>query len=146
MFRRLQACVWLGVLLLLAGCANMTTTRSPEADLTKIKTIYVQKLQGEEANIDKLLVERLTAMGYQASSGLPEKPAQPTDATMTYVDNWMWDITMYMIRLTVHLRDGSSGAIIATTESYRPSLQRKSPEAMVEEVLNDLFGKPKPKP
>jgi hypothetical protein len=146
MFRRLLIYAWLSLFGLLAGCANMTTTRSPEADLTKIKTIYVQKLQGEEADIDKLIVARLTAMGYQASSGLPEKPSQPTDATMTYVDNWMWDITMYMIRLTVHLRDGSSGAIIASTESYRPSLQRKSPEAMVEEVLNDLFGLPKPKP
>ena len=61
------------------------------------------------------------------------------DGVVTYQDRWMWDITMYMIRLNVQVRDGKSGAILANAEAMRPSLQRKSPEGMVEEVLGALF-------
>lgn len=143
MIRSLPRITLLAMVALLAACASMKTTKAPDADLSKIKTIYVQKLQGEEADIDKLIVKRLTTMGYLATTGTADAPPQPVDAVITYVDRWMWDITMYMIRLTVQVRDGPSGAILASSESYRPSLERKSPEAMVEEVLNELFGKPK---
>ena len=44
-------------------------------------------------------------------------------------------------RLSVQIRDGSSGAILASGESMRPSLQRKSPAGMVEEVLTEIWKK-----
>jgi len=126
-------------LVFLSACASLNTTKAPDADLSKINTIYVQKLTGEEADIDKLLVSRLNEMGYQATTGKEETPPAQVDAIVTYVDRWMWDLTMYMIRLTVQIRDGSSRAILASAESYRPSLQRKSPEFMVKEVLEKIF-------
>jgi hypothetical protein len=61
------------------------------------------------------------------------------DAVVTYQDRWMWDITMYMIKLDIQVHDGKSGAILANGEAMRPSLQRKSPEGMVEEVVGVIF-------
>jgi hypothetical protein len=133
----------LSVAALIVGCANLNSSRAPGADLSKIKTIYVQKLAGEDWGADKLIVTALETRGYQASSGISATPPTPVDATLTYEDKWMWDMTMYMIRLTIQIRDPSSGAIIASAESYRPSLERKSPEFMVNEVLDAIFGKPK---
>ncbi|MGH8275633.1 MAG: hypothetical protein ACRETH_02950, partial [Steroidobacteraceae bacterium] len=72
-------------------------------------------------------------------SGDAATPPTPVDAIVTYQDRWMWDITMYMLKLDVQVRDGRSGAILATGEVMRPSLQRKSPEDMVEEVLGVIF-------
>ena len=46
---------------------------------------------------------------------------------------------MYMIKLDIQIRDGTSGAILAKGEVMRPSLQRKSPEGMVEETLGVIF-------
>jgi len=67
------------------------------------------------------------------------QPAERVDAVVTYQDRWMWDITMYMLKLDVQVHDGNSGAVIASAQAVRPSLQRKSPEGMVQEVLGEIF-------
>lgn len=123
----------------LSGCASMQATKAPGTDLAKLKTFYVARLPADERGIEKLISTRLGTMGYQASSGAEPASATPVDAIVTYQDRWMWDLTMYMIKLSVQVRDGQSGAILANGESMRPSLQRKSPEGMVEEVLTEIF-------
>lgn len=123
----------------LTGCASMQATKAPGTDLSKLKTFYVAKLAADERGIEKLISARLDTMGYQASFGAASVSATPVDAIVTYQDRWMWDLTMYMIKLSVQVRDGQSGAILANGESTRPSLQRKSPEGMVEEVLTEIF-------
>jgi hypothetical protein len=46
-----------------------------------------------------------------------------------------------MIRLNIQVRDGKTRAILASSESYRPSLQRRSKENMVAETLDAIFKK-----
>ncbi len=125
--------------LLLGACATNNAVKAPDVDLSKLKTFYVVRLPADERGIEKLIAARLTAMGYQGSSGDAAKPAEPADAIVTYQDRWMWDITMYMIKLDIQIRDGKSGAVLAKGEVMRPSLQRKSPEGMVEETLGVIF-------
>jgi hypothetical protein len=61
------------------------------------------------------------------------------DAIVTYVDKWFWDITMYMLELTITLRDPKTDFPLATGNSYHTSMTRKSPEGMVDEVLTNIF-------
>ncbi len=69
------------------------------------------------------------------------KPDQvDTDAVVTYQDKWMWDITMYMLELTIEVHDPRTDYIVATGVSYRTSLARTSPEEMVEEVIGEIFS------
>jgi hypothetical protein len=126
---------------LLTGCANLQSARSPGTDLSGLHTMYVVKSPPDDRGIEKLISDRLNIMGYQSSYGSSDTSPQPVDAVITYEDKWWWDITMYMIELRVQLRDGSSRSILASAQSYRPSLQRKSPEGMVEEVTNELLRK-----
>ena len=126
-------------ILMLSACATNNATRAPDANLSKLKTFYVVRVPEDERGIEKLIAARLTAMGYQSASGDAPKPAAPVDGIVTYQDRWMWDITMYMIKLDIQIRDGTSGAILAKGEVMRPSLQRKSPEGMVEETLGVIF-------
>lgn len=132
---------FLAICSLIAGCASMHSTRAPDTDLSTLHTFYVQKLPADDNNIDKLISDRLNAMGYKSSYGAGENPPTEVDAIVTYEDKWMWDITMYLIRLTVQVREPKSRNILASAESYRPSLERKSPEEMVTEVLNEIFKK-----
>jgi hypothetical protein len=44
-----------------------------------------------------------------------------------------------MIKLDIQVHDGATGAVLANGEVVRPSLQRKSPEGMVEETLGVVF-------
>jgi uncharacterized protein YceK len=143
MTHRLDIAVLLSVVALVAGCASVHSSQAPEAALSNVRTIYVQKLSGEDWGADKLIVTALETRGYKASSGLSPTPPDPVDATLTYEDKWWWDMSPYLIRLKVQMRDPSNGAILARAESYRPSLERKSPEFMINEVLDQIFGKQK---
>jgi hypothetical protein len=125
--------------LALAACATTNSARAPDADLHRLKTFYVARLSADERGIEKLIASRLTVMGYQCTSGDAPTPASPVDAIVTYQDRWMWDITMYMIKLDIQIHDGATGAVLANGEVVRPSLQRKSPEGMVEETLGVVF-------
>lgn len=126
-------------LLLLAACATETSSRAPDAHLSRLKTFYVARLPADHRGIQKLISARLRQLGYQSTWGDARTPASPVDAIVTYQDRWMWDITMYMIRLDVQVRDSKTGAILAYGEVMRPSLQRKSPEGMVEQTLGEIF-------
>jgi hypothetical protein len=125
----------------LAACATMQASKAPSADLSTIKTVYVQKLEGDKFNVYQVITDQLNAKGFNATTGTSADPPEPVDAIVTYVDRWMWDITMYMIRLNIQVRDGKTHAILASGESYRPSLQRRSKEDMVAETLDAIFKK-----
>lgn len=126
-----------------AGCATQNVSHAPGAEVGTIKSFYVQKLAADQRGIDQLFVKQLGGWGYTATAGVEEKPSVPVDAILTYQDRWMWDITMYMLRLNVQIRDGQTGAIIASAESYRPSLERIDPPEMVKEVLQAALKRPK---
>lgn len=91
----------------------------------------------------KIIAAKLTNMGFEASSGTDSTPAKPVQAIVMYQDKWMWDLTMYMLELNIDFRDPETNYKFATGRSYRTSLARKSPEEMVEEVLNNMFNNSK---
>jgi hypothetical protein len=125
--------------LLLGGCATLESAKAPDANVKGLKSFYVTRVPEDERGIEKIIATRLSTMGYLATSGDAPQPTERVDAVVTYQDRWMWDITMYMIKLDVQLHDGNSGAVIARAQAVRPSLQRKSPEGMVQEVLGEIF-------
>lgn len=127
------------IALLLSACATLDSAKAPDANLKSLKSFYVTRAPEDERGVEKLIAARLSEMGYTASSGDAPTAAGPVDAIVTYQDHWMWDITMYMIKLDVQIHDGGSGAILARGAAQRPSLQRKSPEGMVQEVLTEIF-------
>ena len=90
---------------LTTGCAVNRATASVDAGakLDPLKTFHVKRLEKDERGIDKLIAENLRTRGYQVTTG-QQVPAE-VDATVTYVDKWMWDITMYMIELTINFRE-----------------------------------------
>lgn len=127
------------------GCAvNRTSaTVNPDLDLNKVKRFYVVKNDTDSRGTDKLIADRLTKLGYTATNG-PQQPAPyNADVVVTYTDKWMWDITMYMLELSINFRTPDTGFPLATGNSLHTSLTRKSPEEMVEEVLTSMFDKAK---
>ena len=132
----------LGGLLFVSGCSNhATATLSPGADLSKVKTFYVVHQPKDTHSIHFLISDKLVMEGYSATSG-PELPqsSYKVDAIVTYVDRWMWDITLYLLELTVTFRDATNGFPLAVGNSYHTSLTRKSPEEMVDEVLTNILN------
>jgi hypothetical protein len=136
---RLVTLLLLAAALLFGGCASMSSNTAPGADLSKIKKIYVVHLAPDGRAINRVIADQLNLMGYHATTGEANAVPADIDATLTYQDKWMWDITMYMIELNVQLREPKTEIALATAKSYRPSLQRKTPAGMAEEVPSQLF-------
>jgi hypothetical protein len=132
----------LGALVFISGCSNRATaTLSPGADLSKLKTFYVVHQPKDTHSLHNLISDKLVKEGYSATAG-PELPqsSYKVDSIVTYVDRWMWDITLYLLELTVTFRDATNGFPLAVGNSYHTSLTRKSPEEMVDEVLTNILN------
>lgn len=131
------------VILLQSGCAvnRSTATIDPTADLTSIQSMYVNKFAPDERGINQLIAEKLKTKGYIVNTG-NDTPTD-VDVVVTYKDKWMWDITMYMLELTITLRDPKTDFPLATGNSMHTSLARKSPEEMVDEVIENILKKVK---
>jgi hypothetical protein len=139
MLRFLMALFVAMTLVASGGCAvnRATASADPALRWNTIKSLHVKQLQGEDGSTKTLIVQRLRAEGFDVTAD-PEAPARP-DAYVTYVDKWMWDITMYMLELTITLREPTSDALLATGNSYHTSLSRKSPKEMVDEVVTNIL-------
>lgn len=135
-----MALFMLGVLAMNSGCANRATASlTPGADLSKIKSFYL--VPGAEDKDNYLIIkDNLEKRGYTVTTGPERLPPYQADAVVTYVDKWMWDITMYMLELTITFRDPTNNTPLAVGNSLHSSLTRKSAEEMVDEVLTNIFN------
>jgi hypothetical protein len=129
------------ILLMVSGCAvnRATASLTPGTDLNKINSIYVLKSLEDERDINQLIKENLIRRGYAVTTGVDPKPTAKVDTVLTYVDKWFWDITMYMLELTITLRNPDNNFPLAVGNSYHTSISRKSKEEMVDEVLDNIF-------
>lgn len=135
---------WVGVLMVAAamtGCAVNRASASvdPSANLSGFKAIHVVKLESDDRNVYRDIADKLRVKGFVVTTG-EAKPAN-VDATVTYFDKWQWDITMYLLQLTVVVRDPKTDFPLATGESLHTSLTRKSQKEMVDEVIDNIFRK-----
>ena len=131
----------IGACISLAGCANRASgTFDPGEDIAANEVFYVERFQPDNRELHKLIADNISVRGYEVTYG--EEGQAPDDATMivTYVDKWMWDMTMYLIELTITFRDPETGAALGSGNSYHTSLTRLSPEEMVDEVLNNIVA------
>jgi len=131
------------VVAITSGCAvnRATATVDPSANLGSLKTMHVAKLPKDTHEINVLITDKLRSRGYTVTTGTEKPPA--VDAVVTYVDKWMWDITMYMLELTVTIRDPKNDYPLASGNSFHTSLTRKSPTEMVDEVIDNIFKEAK---
>lgn len=126
----------------LVGCANRATARvDPSSDLKSVKTVHVVKIPNETAGISTLIADDLRRRGYTVSESADK--VSTVDAVVSYVDRWMWDITMYLLELTITIRDAKTEFPMASGNSLHGSLTRKSAPEMVEEVMNNIFNEAK---
>ena len=126
----------MAALTLLYGCASnrATATVDQTTDLSTLQVFYVKKYSEDTRDTNIIIRDKLVEMGFQVS-----ETETDVDAIVTYVDKWFWDITMYMLELTITLRDPNTDFPLATGNSYHTSMTRKSPEGMVDEVLTNIF-------
>lgn len=135
------------ILVMTSGCSvnKATGTRSPNFDASSINHLYVAHQPKDKRHINVLIKTELEKWGYNVVTGSKENVPKQIDGLVTYIDKWYWDITNYMIELSVFLRNPETEFPIARGYSMHTSLTRLSPEEMVEEVVANMLGEDKTK-
>lgn len=126
------------VALFLTGCASQASFKTPGVDMSAINSVYVD-LRERQSSVGPILADHLTAMGYKVTSGYGANQGERVDAVLSFEDTWRWDITMYLLKLSVKVRDGANKLFLASAESYQPSLQRQREATVVDNVLTKIF-------
>ena len=89
----------------MTACANrQSVTVAPSTNMSALKNIYVVHQPKDKDQINVLIADNLRMRGVTATTGDGPAPAN-VDAVITYIDKWMWDITMYLLQLTVTVRE-----------------------------------------
>jgi hypothetical protein len=124
----------------LSGCVNQAVQQiTPNADLSKIKKICVEHFEPDDRHLNVTIAEEL--MKFNIKSSTAEKCTDSVDAILTYRDKWWWDITTYMISLSIKLNDPNTGFPLAYGQVLHTSLSRQSPKETINEVLTNIFAK-----
>jgi hypothetical protein len=136
---RLGAFLVVVLSLFMQGCAvnRATATVDPSANLQAIKRVHVVQLEEDGYNVNQTIADKLNAMGLVATTSKEKR--KDVDAIVTYWDKWMWDMTMYLLELTIVFRDPATDFPLATGNSLHTSLTRKSQKEMVDEVLGNIY-------
>lgn len=138
---RERALAWVWVALVsVAGCGHAQQAHfvSPEARLDPSAQFYVVGHEGDDWQVGHMIARWLEGRGLRVREGPREDLPADADVMVLYEDHWMWDMTMYMLSLKVDLRDARTNVLLASGQSYRTSLYRKSPEEVVGEVLSGV--------
>lgn len=129
--------------LFLLGCASrihsLDSRITPNINLHAYKTFYVVQHAKDTRHLDKIIRDQMRGIGLKAESGPAGSKPPGMDVIVTYEDRWTWDVTMYLLSLSIDLRDSRNDLLLATGKSYRFSFARKPPEFMAREILEAIF-------
>ncbi len=126
------------MLLSVSGCVNQAIHDTQSADLSKFKSICVERFENDKRHLNGLIAERLSKLGVQASA--EDKCPENVDAVLTYRDKWRWDMSTYMLGISMKLNDPNTGFPLAFGQALHTSLTRQTPEETIDEVLGNMFS------
>jgi len=139
--KSIRPALLLAAALALAACADLSARVSPETDFAEYETYFVVRHARDARLIDEIIREEMILLGLKAGSGPIGQKPPVVDVLVTYEDRWAWDMATYLLSLRIDFRDARNNVLLATGQSYRPSLERKSPPEMVREVLAAIMQK-----
>jgi hypothetical protein len=120
------------------GFSQQTHFVRPDRRIGGYENVFVLIHPGDSWKIGQMIGDRLRYEGFRVW----ESDMQPKEAEVVvlYEDRWMWDLSMYMVSLKIEMREARTNELLASTQSYRTSLLRMSPELMVDEVLDRVLA------
>jgi hypothetical protein len=103
---------------------------------------HVIQNPADKRGIDGMIAQRLRDAGFGVSSGSGGDPVPTnTDLIVVYEDHWHWDMGDYLLTLRIDFRDPETRELRATGQSYRTSLDRAPPAAMVDEIVTAILAR-----
>lgn len=140
----MQRILPLGLLIIMGlcstGCANTTSAMvTPGVKVNDINSFFVLESDEDKRGVKDEIVKQLADRGYDVSAGTSDMVPEHVEAVVDFDARWIWDVTMYLIELSITFSDPKTDYTLASGYSYHASLARKSKKQMVDEVLTNMF-------
>lgn len=132
--------LFLPVCLLLAGCASIDTHFEPKTDLSRYKFIFVQQNLNDNHGLHAMIARHLRARGLQSESGPLTLMPREAKIYITYDDQWDLDFLSSLMSLRVIVRESNTDRMLASAAYTKPTAFMKSPDFMVNAVLEGLLN------
>lgn len=145
MHRRSLAFALFISVMLQSACASLPPITGgvlPGADVRAHQPIYVLREPQDSHGLDQVIVRELREHGFEATSGSEAERPAGSRAVVRYEDRWQWDMRMYLIFFRADLRDVETEVLLATAQSYQPSLEAmgQSYKDIVADVVRELVS------
>jgi hypothetical protein len=110
---RFSVAVAVGIVLV--GCATtQNVVVNPVARTRSFSTAHLV-IHGEPSDdVDASIQRELLLRGLEVSAGEEAAAPEDVDLIVRYVDDWKWDITMYLRRLDIQVYEGSGKTLLAS--------------------------------
>ena len=111
--------VALAALVALAGCATTQEVSLGKTEpIASVKTVAQAPDEGNSPEMDAALIAALQLQGLTVKAPVQAgaRKAPDVDAVVSYVDNWRWDMTMYLQKIDVRMYDARSGDLLVSGE------------------------------
>lgn len=132
---------WLAVLIvpLLFGCVSFDSFDGfrMSREVRQSGTFFVEHQPNDSRRIDHVIRGALRSHGLEMSTSAEESH----NYTVSYIDNWAWDMRTYMIDFRVDVRDAKTNVLVGTARSFQTSLSAMghSYQEIVRKTIRALF-------
>ncbi len=128
-----------------AGCSTTQQITLGKANHDKaIQSISQVLDEGNSPQMNDNLAISLQGQGLTVKPTLPQGTAksQESDALISYVDVWRWDLVMYLKNLTVKLHDAGTGDLLAIGQwSDSPLHGFRDSKAVMDGLVTEMLAK-----
>jgi hypothetical protein len=127
-------------LLLLAGCASYEVRQDFPKDFAAMRRCFVLSNANDNHALDRQIVAALQARGFTADAGPRTMMPDDTQIVLTYRDTWAWDFGDHLVGMELTAREMKSNFPFATARYNARIPKRRTTEAIVGDLLTQLFG------
>lgn len=130
--------IMVGLLGVLTGCnGTMHTVVTPNADLKKYKTAYVDLLNQDEFNLGAAIMAHMTGMGLMVKQTPLPKDVADTDLLIKYDYYDGWDLRKYMVSFNVNIFDAKTNNLLLNSRYHQNGAWRGE-EFRINYTFNDI--------
>ena len=125
----------------LTACVSVDVSRYivPGETLDKEGSYHIVISENDGHDLHELLKTNMLSKGLFVSFGTREDMPDDVTYLVEYGGQWQWDISWYLLNFNIRIYQPGSKLLVASSNSLRTSLGRKSAERVVVETLEQLF-------
>ena len=126
------------LVVLFPSCTSTSTTGNGVKTVPNNTFYLYSERELDDYKIHDAITNELTTRGYRVIDQKDTAPPQKvTGNVISYLDDWRWDVVMYLDKLTIRIKDGRTSEVLAVTESKTKGLHGYPNSA---KVVTELFA------